>query len=93
MSKFEIAPLELALPQKLRIIALNGKPIFPGIFTPIMLTSEEDRESVEQAYEGDGHIGLALTRSEEQDNPGFEDLFQVGTAAKIVKRSICPTAV
>jgi ATP-dependent Lon protease len=90
MSKFEIAPLELALPQKLRIIALNGKPIFPGIFTPIMLTSEEDRESVEQAYEGDGHIGLALTRSEEQDNPGFEDLFQVGTAAKIVKKINLP---
>jgi ATP-dependent Lon protease len=90
MSKFEIAPLELALPQKLRIIALNDKPIFPGIFTPIMLTSEEDRESVEQAYEGDGHIGLALTRSEEQDNPGFEDLFQVGTAAKIVKKINLP---
>ncbi len=90
MSKFEIAPLELALPQKLRIIALNGKPIFPGIFTPIMISGDTDRTAVEQAMESDGHIGLVLTRSEDQDDPGFDDLFTVGCAAKIVKKINLP---
>lgn len=90
MSNFEVAPLELSLPQKLRIIPLSGKPIFPGIFTPIMLSGESDVQAIEQAVESDGHVGFVLTRSEEEAHPGFEDLHQVGTVAKIVKRIKLP---
>lgn len=90
MSKFEIAPLELSLPQKLRIVPLNGKPIFPGIFTPLMISSDEDKAAVEEAVEGDGHVGLVLTRTADQEQPGFEELYGIGTAAKIVKRINLP---
>ncbi|AHC15018.1 endopeptidase La [Salinispira pacifica] len=90
MSKFEIAPLELSLPQKLRIVPMTGKPIFPGIFTPLMISSDEDKAAVEEAVESDGHVGLVLTRTAEQEQPGFEELYQIGTVAKIVKRINLP---
>ncbi|TVR69414.1 MAG: endopeptidase La [Spirochaetaceae bacterium] len=86
----QILPADQLLPNKLLMIALNGKPIFPGLFTPLMITSQEDLETVRQAVEGDKHIGLVLTTDENEDNPRVEDLHQVGTVAKILKRINLP---
>ena len=90
MSEQEIVPSELALPNKIRIIPLSGKPIFPGIFTPIMITSPEDVRTVEEALGTDNTIGLSLVETEDQDQPAAKDLFSVGTLAKIVKKINLP---
>ena len=44
MAEKEIIPADQILPHKLHIIPMKGNPIFPGIFTPLMITSEEDIE-------------------------------------------------
>ncbi len=85
-----ILPADQVLPNRLLMIALNGKPIFPGLFTPLMITSPEDLETVRQALEGDKHIGLVLTRDENEEDPRVQDLHQVGTVAKILKRINLP---
>ncbi len=85
----EIVPIEILLPSKLQIIPLNGKPIFPGIFTPLMLGSTEDINTVNEAMQSDGMIGLVLVR-DDTEKPTIADLHQVGTAAKIVKRINLP---
>ncbi len=86
----EILPADQVLPNKLSVIALNGKPIFPGLFTPLMITSAEDLEVVQSALEGDKHIGLVMTRDEETEETSIEDLHEIGTAAKILKRINLP---
>ena len=86
----QIIPLENVLPNKLNVIPLMGKPIFPGIFTPIMIASQEDIEVVEKSLAGDSFIGLVLLKTEETDRPSGKDLFTVGTAAKIVKKINLP---
>ncbi len=86
----DILPVDQVLPSKLYLIALTGKPIFPGLFTPVMVKDQVDIEVVERALEGDHHIGLILTRQEEQENPGPDDLYEIGTAAKILKRINLP---
>lgn len=86
----QILPADQVLPNRLRIIALNGKPIFPGLFTPLMINSPEDLETVQQALDGDKHIGLVLTRDENEEDPRVEDLHPVGTVAKILKRINLP---
>ncbi|SIQ71829.1 ATP dependent PIM1 peptidase. Serine peptidase. MEROPS family S16 [Alkalispirochaeta americana] len=86
----QILPADQVLPNKLLMIALNGKPIFPGLFTPLMITSPEDLDVIRQALEGDQHIGLVLTLDENEENPRVEDLHTVGTAAKILKRINLP---
>jgi len=89
MSDHPIIPADRSCPAPLRR-PLNGKPIFPGILTPLALPSQADAETVEKAVAGDSLIGLILTRTEGAENPSAEDLFTVGTAAKIVRKINLP---
>ncbi len=52
------------LPSELLLIPMASKPLFPGIFTPILINEADDIALVEKAYEGDRTIGLVLTREE-----------------------------
>ncbi len=90
MSDKEIVPAELLLPSKLLIIPLQGKPIFPGIFTPMVVNSQEDVQVVDLALQGDNMIGLSLIRTEEPTSAKAEDLYKVGTIAKIVRKINLP---
>ena len=85
-----IIPADRLLPNRLVVIPLLGKPIFPGIFTPLMITGKQDIAAVEEAVSGDSVIGLALTRTDESDEPSGDDLYAVGTAARIVKQINLP---
>jgi len=66
-----------------------GRPIFPGIFTPIMIGNPPDVKVVEDAVAGDGVVGLVMLRNE-ADSPSIDDLFNIGTVAKIVKKINLP---
>jgi ATP-dependent Lon protease len=72
------------------VIPLRGKPIFPGILTPMMLPSPQEADTVEKAIAADSFIGLVLTKSDDAENPAASDLFETGTAAKIVRRINLP---
>ena len=87
--KGDIVPAEQLLPHKLSIVPLQGRPIFPGIFTPLMITTPEDTKVVEQAYNSDGYIGIVMLKND-ADLPDVKDLCQIGTAAKIIKKINLP---
>ncbi|MBN1523600.1 MAG: endopeptidase La [Spirochaetales bacterium] len=90
MNGKEILPSDQILPHKLLIIPLYGKPIFPGIFTPVMLGSDADVSLVERSLSSDGFLGLLLTKKDDMENPQASDLFSIGTVAKIVKKINLP---
>lgn len=85
----EIIPIEQLMPQKLNLLPLAGRPIFPGIFTPFLINSPEDIKSLEEAYNGDGFIGLCLLKKE-TENPSVNDLYKIGSVAKIVRKINLP---
>jgi ATP-dependent Lon protease len=89
MAENEIIPIDQILPNKLSLIPLMGRPIFPGIFTPIMITGMDDLKVVEESLSGDGIIGLILLKHE-TEKALSADFFSVGTVAKIVKRINLP---
>ena len=89
MSDQSIIPIDQILPNKLSLVALMGRPIFPGIFTPIMIGNPADVKVIEDANAGDALIGLVLLQNE-VDTPSITDLYTVGTAAKIVKKINLP---
>ena len=78
------------LPNKLTLIPLNGRPIFPGIFTPLMVNSPEDVKVVESAYEKDGFIGICMLKNETEETPTVKDMHKVGTVARILKKVNMP---
>ncbi len=90
MSDHHIVPADQILPNRLFIIPLRGKPIFPGILTPLMLPSQADADVVEKAIAADSFIGLVLAKNDELESPKADDLFSVGTAVKIVRKINLP---
>lgn len=84
-----IVPVEQTLSNKLYLIPVSGRPIFPGIFTPLMITASDDARVAEESYAGDGLIGIVMLR-EETENPTADDLHQVGTVARIIKKINLP---
>mgnify|MGYP000979518015 FL=1 len=89
MPDTDIVPIDMMLPNKIPIIPLNGKPIFPGIFTPLMLGSQDDIQTIDDAIQSDGMVGLVLVRGD-TEKPKASDLHSGGTVAKIVKRINLP---
>lgn len=87
--KSVLLPAEDFLPAKLPVIPLLGHPVFPGIFTPLMINSPGDIKAAEEAYEGDGYLGIVMLKDEVPE-VRYEDLHKVGTAAKIIKKINLP---
>jgi ATP-dependent Lon protease len=90
MSDHHIVPADQILPARLFLIPLRGKPVFPGILTPLVLPAAADVEAVEKAVAADSFIGLSMVGAENADNPTADDLAPVGTAAKIVRKINLP---
>ncbi|MCQ2576457.1 MAG: endopeptidase La [Treponema sp.] len=88
-SENSIISTDQLLPSKLMLIPLQGRPIFPGIFTPLMINAPEDVKVVEEAYEKDGFIGIVLLQ-DDVENPSISDLYRIGTAARIIKKVNLP---
>lgn len=89
MSDQSIIPIDQILPNKLHLVALMGRPIFPGIFTPIMIGNPADVKVVDEAVAADGMIGLVMLQNE-TESPSIDDLYKIGTVAKIVKKINLP---
>jgi ATP-dependent Lon protease len=91
MSDQSLVPIDQILLHKVKLplVALMGRPIFPGIFTPIMIGNPTDVKVVEDAVASDGLVGLVMLHNE-TETPAIEDLYTVGTVAKIVKKINLP---
>ena len=76
----------IQLPPKLIILPTAAKPVFPGVFTPIAIRKAPIINTLERVINHDGMVGLVMTKDEDEENPKKEELYRVGTAAKIVKR-------
>jgi ATP-dependent Lon protease len=83
-------PADQVLPNRLHILSLSGRPIFPGIFTPFMLSDATDMQTAEAALKGHGFVGLVLKKEEDNGSPAPEDFHEVGTAAKIIRKINLP---
>ena len=89
MAENSVIPIDQILPNKLPLVALMGRPIFPGIFTPIMIGNPTDVKVVDHSVSGDALIGLVMLQNE-TETPSIGDLYKVGTVAKIVKKINLP---
>ena len=89
MADQTIVPVEQTLSNKLFLIPLIGRPIFPGIFTPLMINAPEDVVAIEEAHYTDSLIGIVMLK-EDVDKPQVSDMYSVGTVARIIKKINLP---
>ena len=85
-----LVSMDKILPQKLYIVPMKSRPIFPGIFMPLIIGGEKYIKTVEKSMETDGFIGLVLVKNPELERDEEENFFKVGTVAKIIKKINLP---
>jgi len=73
------------LPETLPIIALRNAVLFPETIIPIIVGRERSVKLVREVYKGNKILGAVSQLDAKQENPETNDLFNIGTIARIIK--------
>lgn len=73
------------IPAILSILPLRNTVLFPGVVIPITVGRDKSINLIKDAYKGDKIIGVVAQKDVGIEDPGFDDLNQVGTVAQVLK--------
>jgi ATP-dependent Lon protease len=76
---------ELSFPATLPVLPLKDTVVFPESVTPLAIGQERSIKLIEDVVSGDRVLALVTVKNSEADQPGWDDLHSVGTAAVIHK--------
>lgn len=74
-----------AVPDTLPVIALKNTVLFPGIVIPITVGRDKSIKAINEAYSDGKLIGVLSQRDSQVEQPNAEDLYALGTMARILK--------
>ncbi|WP_209330573.1 endopeptidase La [Lunatimonas salinarum] len=75
---------------EISILSVRNTVLFPGVVIPITVGRQRSIRLVKKAQKGDKLIGVCAQRNPNQDDPGWQDIYNVGTLAKIIKMIVLP---
>jgi ATP-dependent Lon protease len=76
---------DVEVPETLPVLSLRNTVLFPGVVLPISIGRPRSVQLIKDVYRTDKIVGTVAQKDPDMDNPGFEDLHQVGTIGQIVK--------
>jgi ATP-dependent Lon protease len=76
---------ELTFPATLPVLPLKDTVVFPESVTPLAIGQERSIKLVEDVVSGDRVLALVTVKTPETEQPGWDDLYEVGTAAVVHK--------
>ena len=76
---------EAEIPDQIPILTLRSSVLFPGAITPITVGRDKSISLVRAVNAEGGLLGAVLQRESDVENPGPDDMYKVGTAARIIK--------
>ncbi len=79
------APDDLELPSALPILPLKETVVFPDSATPLAIGQERSIKLIDEVVAGDRLLALVSVKSPDVEQPGWDDLYGVGTAAIVHK--------
>ncbi|WP_303077543.1 endopeptidase La [Capnocytophaga sp.] len=74
-----------SLPQTLPILPLRNTVLFPGVVIPITAGRDSSVRLINDAYEGSKTIGVVAQIDQNTENPKPNDIYHVGTVARILR--------
>jgi ATP-dependent Lon protease len=77
--------VEPQLPATLPVLPLKETVVFPESMTPLAIGQDRSIKLIEDVVAGDRLLALVTVRDEEVEVPGWDDLYDVGTAAVVHK--------
>ncbi len=73
------------IPEELAILPIKNTVLFPGVVIPITVSRDKSIKLVRDIYKQSRIIGVVAQKDAAVEDPEFEDLYKVGTAAYIIK--------
>ncbi|WP_430814196.1 endopeptidase La [Carboxylicivirga sp. RSCT41] len=73
------------VPDILPILPLRNTVLFPGVIIPISIGREKSLKLIREIQKSKGVFGAIAQKDVKVDNPERDDLFEVGTVAKVIK--------
>jgi ATP-dependent Lon protease len=81
-------PLEttdVEIPSTLPVLPLKETVIFPQSVSPLAIGQERSVRLVDDVLEGERMLALVTVKTEDVEQPGWDDLYEIGTAAVVHK--------
>jgi len=78
-------PDVLSFPATLPVLPLKDTVVFPESMTPLAIGQERSVKLIEDVVSGERLLALVSVRNDEADPPGWDDLYEIGTAAVVHK--------
>src|SRR4051794_33613429 len=76
---------ELKFPATLPVLPLKDTVVFPESVTPLAIGQERSIRLIEDVVSGDRVLALVTVKDSAVEQPGWDDLYSIGTAAVIHK--------
>ncbi len=73
------------IPDVLPILPLRNTVLFPGVVIPITAGRDQSIKLIKEANKGNKTIGVIAQIKEATENPKLEDIYKIGTVARILK--------
>ena len=82
--------IDFETPDEVPILPVRNLVLFPGVVSPILIGRESSMTLVKRAESKKMIIGIVCQRDPEVEHPGYEDLYEYGVFAKVVKQLNLP---
>ena len=69
--------------EQLPVLPLRNMVLFPDVPTQLLVGRAGSLQLIQDAWEGERHIAIAVQKEGEEESPGPEDLYEVGVVATI----------
>ncbi|MEX0884102.1 MAG: LON peptidase substrate-binding domain-containing protein, partial [Cyclobacteriaceae bacterium] len=76
--------------REIPILSVRNTVLFPGVVIPITVGRQRSIRLVKKAQKGDKLIGVCAQKSPNMEDPSWEDIYHIGTLAKIIKMIVLP---
>lgn len=81
----EVSYKDLEEQPVLPLLALRNIVLFPGVVLPISVGREQSLAAIRQAKKSKNYIAVTTQKNKNVDDPEQEDLFTIGSVAKVLK--------
>src|SRR5437763_7332061 len=86
----ELTSDELEFPATLPVLPLKETVVFPDSMTPLAIGQERSIKLIEDVVSGERALALVAVRDPDADPPNWNDLYEIGTAARVHKMMRVP---
>jgi ATP-dependent Lon protease len=72
------------------ILPVRNLVLFPGVILPVAIKREKTVAGAQEAVRVEGKVGFLLQKDPQADDPAFDELHRIGTAATIIRYVTAP---